>query len=71
LSNAVSKYNGKKKDMLKDPYCWSDPKHGKVFHPKHKDIHGKIVTYTDQRPGVMIVFNEILALKTPTPIPAR
>ena len=61
LAYAVWGYNGRarwhKGDHRNSSYVWSDPKNGKVLMMRYKDKE-----FPDTRPGVMIIYKELVAL---------
>jgi hypothetical protein len=65
LADAVWGYNGRAKGatLKTNAYTWNNPIKGHKMIAKYRDRHGEIVSYIDERPGVMVIYGEILRLQ--------
>ncbi len=67
LADAVWGYNGRAAwhhgNHLESAYVWNDPINGVVLTKRYKNAKGEMVQFEDTRPGVMVVYSEILELR--------
>lgn len=65
LADAVWGYNGRSKmhTYKANPYLWNNPRKGHKMLAKYRDRHGEIIQYIDERPGVMVIYSEIVNLR--------
>ena len=66
MAYAVWGYNGRpswhKGDHKNSSYVWSDPKNGVSLMMRYRKKDGTIKEFTDTRPGVMVIYKELLLL---------
>ncbi len=60
-TDAVWGYNGRASwtSMKRNPYLFSDPRHGVRLTLRYRDSKGGLVSRPDTRPGVMVLYHEI------------
>lgn len=64
-ADAVWGYNGRASwaSMNENAYLYSDPHKKKRLVVRYRNRAGELISYTDERPGVMVIYQEILKLK--------
>lgn len=64
LVDAVWGYNGRASwtPVDENPYLWSNPSKNTQLIFKYRNRQGELVSFVDKRPGVMVVYSEILTL---------
>lgn len=61
LADAAWGYNGRiYGEACNSPYVWNDPKAGRVLRVWYRRADGEVVEYNDTRPGVMLIYHELL-----------
>lgn len=64
LADAVWGYNGRSKMVTfrENAYVWNHPNRRKMI-ARYRDKDGHLLEYIDERPGVMVIYAEILKLR--------
>lgn len=70
LSDAVWGYNGRSKMVTfrENAYLWNHPLIGRRMLVKYR-FNGKLIEYLDERPGVMVIYNEVIKLRKSGSLP--
>lgn len=73
ITDAVWGYNGRASwhqgDHRQSPYVWNDPKNGRSMPNRYKKKDGTVVEFLDTRPGVMVIYRELKALRQKGELP--
>lgn len=65
LDDAVWGYNGRIRGttVKQNAYTWNNPLKGHRMIFRHRDKQGHLLEFIDERPGVMVIYGEILKLR--------
>lgn len=65
LADAVWGYNGRAKGatLATNAYTWNNPLKGHRMIFRYRDKQGHLLEFIDERPGVMVIYGEILKLR--------
>lgn len=65
LDDAVWGYNGRIRGttVKQNAYTWNNPLKGHKMIFRHRDKQGHMLEFIDERPGVMVIYGEILKLR--------